>query len=52
MYDEDGNDVTGEELRLGVKYTLKIKIYGVDSNTFGLGLNAPGTIYVANPYLV
>lgn len=52
VYDEDGNDVTGEELRLGVKYTLKIKIYGVDSNTFGLGLNAPGTIYVANPYLV
>ncbi len=52
VYDEEGNDVTGEELQLGVKYTLKIKIYGADSNTFGLGLGAAGTIYVANPYLV
>lgn len=51
VYDAEGNDVTERELQLGVRYTLKIKIYGTDSNAFGLGLGGAGTIFISNPTL-
>ena len=51
VYDAEGNDVTGETLQTGVAYTLKIKLYGVDSNEMGLGLNGAGTLLVKSPYL-
>ena len=52
VFDAQGKNVTGQELEIGVAYTLKIKLYGTDSNAVGLGLKAPGTIYVRNPYLM
>ncbi len=56
ILDEQGNDITGQALQTGVRYTFKIRIQKDDTDNAAFGLGVPGAatdyFYIGNPYFL